>query len=91
MVIKAEEYMHSSAADYFYGKQVGKVKGALLNHVQTTFNLKEFMHLVAFAKPVVRRTTFIYKFEVLPCSGQALRNTPNNPEIFSFMTHPARA
>ena len=34
---KAEEFIHSSAADYFYGKQVGKVKVALLKPVQTTY------------------------------------------------------
>ncbi|MCY7420678.1 MAG: hypothetical protein LH478_02930 [Chitinophagaceae bacterium] len=38
MVNKAEEYVHSSAADYFYGKQVSKVKVALLNPVQTTYS-----------------------------------------------------
>ncbi len=38
MVIKAEEFIHSSAADYFYGEQVGKVKMALLDPVQTTYS-----------------------------------------------------
>ena len=38
MVIKAEEYIHSSAADYFCAKQVGKVKVALLDPVQTTYS-----------------------------------------------------
>ena len=39
VVIKAEEYLHSSAADYFYGKQVGKVKVALLE-LYTVFYLE---------------------------------------------------
>ena len=38
IVIKAEDYIQSSAADYFYGKQVGKVKVALLDQVQTTYD-----------------------------------------------------
>ena len=38
VVNKAEEFVYSSAADYFYGKQVGKVKVALLNPVQTTYS-----------------------------------------------------
>jgi REP element-mobilizing transposase RayT len=31
IVSKEEEYMHSSAADYYYGKQVGLVRTQLLN------------------------------------------------------------
>jgi hypothetical protein len=38
LVHKAEEYVYSSAADYVFGKQVGKVKVALLNPVQTTYS-----------------------------------------------------
>ena len=38
LVHKAEEYVYSSAADYVFGKQVGKVKVALLNTVQTTYS-----------------------------------------------------
>ncbi len=38
VVTKAEKYVFSSAADYFYGKQVGTVKVALLNPVQTTYS-----------------------------------------------------
>jgi hypothetical protein len=37
IVAKGEEYVFSSAADYFYGKQVGGVKVALLNPLQTTY------------------------------------------------------
>ncbi len=38
IVIKAEDYIHSSAADYYCGKQVGKVKVALPDPVQTTYS-----------------------------------------------------
>ena len=38
LVNKAEEYAYSSAADYFYGEQVGRVKVVLLNAVQTTYS-----------------------------------------------------
>ena len=38
LVNKAEDYVHSSAADYVFGKQVGKVKVALYNNVQTTYS-----------------------------------------------------
>jgi REP element-mobilizing transposase RayT len=38
VVYKAEEYIYSSAADYFNGKQVGKVKVALLDQLQTTYS-----------------------------------------------------
>lgn len=38
VVVKAEAYVYSSAADYFYGKQIGKVKVALLDAVQTTYS-----------------------------------------------------
>ena len=38
LVYKAEEYIKSSAADYFYGRQVGKVKVVLLDVVQTTYS-----------------------------------------------------
>ena len=38
LVNKAEDYVHSSAADYVFGKQVGKVKVALLDNVQTTYS-----------------------------------------------------
>ncbi|MDB5192221.1 MAG: transposase [Segetibacter sp.] len=38
MVIKAEYYACCSAADYVFGKQVGKVKGALFNSLQTTYS-----------------------------------------------------
>lgn len=38
LVYKAEEYVYSSAADYVFGRQVGKVKVALLNPVQTTYS-----------------------------------------------------
>ena len=38
LVHKAEEYVNSSAADYAFGKQVGKVRVALLNPVQTTYS-----------------------------------------------------
>ena len=37
IVSKPEEYIFSSAADYMFGKQVGQVKVALLNPVQTTY------------------------------------------------------
>ena len=37
LVYKAEEYVLSSAADYVFGRQVGKIKVALLNPVQTTY------------------------------------------------------
>ncbi len=37
-VTKSEEYTYSSAADYFTGKQVGKVKITFLERVQTTYN-----------------------------------------------------
>ncbi|MCW3106135.1 MAG: hypothetical protein JWQ09_641 [Segetibacter sp.] len=37
LVHKAEEYVYSSAADYVFGKQVGKVNVALLNPIQTTY------------------------------------------------------
>ena len=35
---RGEDYVFSSAADYVYGKQVGKVKVALLHSVQTTYS-----------------------------------------------------
>ncbi len=38
LVYKAEDYAHSSAADYVFGKQVGRVKVALLDSVQTTYS-----------------------------------------------------
>jgi putative transposase len=38
VVYKAEDYVYSSAADYFNGKQVGKVKVALLDQPQTRSN-----------------------------------------------------
>lgn len=38
LVRKAEEYLYSSAADYFYGKQVGRVKVAVLDQLQTTYS-----------------------------------------------------
>ena len=38
IVNKAEDYVYSSAADYVFGKQFGKVKVALLNNVQTTYS-----------------------------------------------------
>jgi REP element-mobilizing transposase RayT len=38
LVYKAEEYVFSSAADYVFGRQVGKIKVALLNPVQTTYS-----------------------------------------------------
>ena len=38
MVNKAEDYVYSSAADYVFGKQFGKVKLALLDSVQTTYS-----------------------------------------------------
>ena len=38
IVMKAEDFIHSSAADYFYGKQVGKIKTVLLDPVQTTYS-----------------------------------------------------
>ncbi len=38
LVNKAEKYVNSSAADYVFGRQVGKVKVALLNPVQTTYS-----------------------------------------------------
>lgn len=38
MVNKAEEYVYSSSADYVFGKQVEKVKVALLDSVQTTYS-----------------------------------------------------
>jgi hypothetical protein len=37
LVYKAEEYVYSSAADYFNGRQIGKVKVALLDQLQTTY------------------------------------------------------
>ena len=36
IINNAEDYVHSSAADYVFGKQGGKVKVALLDSVQTT-------------------------------------------------------
>ena len=38
LVHKAEEYVYSSAGDYVFGKQVGKVKVTLLNPLQTTYS-----------------------------------------------------
>ena len=38
LVHKAEEYVYSSAADSEFGKQVDRVKVALLNPVQTTYS-----------------------------------------------------
>jgi hypothetical protein len=38
IVTKAEEYVYSSAADYVFGKQVRRVKVALLDAVQTTYS-----------------------------------------------------
>jgi hypothetical protein len=38
LVYKAEEYVFSSAANYVFGRQVGKIKVALLNPVQTTYS-----------------------------------------------------
>jgi REP element-mobilizing transposase RayT len=38
LVHKAEEYVYSSAGDYVFGKQAGKVKVTLLNPVQTTYS-----------------------------------------------------
>ncbi len=38
LIYKAEEFAYSSAADYAFGKQVGKVKVALLDAVQTTYS-----------------------------------------------------
>ena len=38
LVYKAEEYVYNSAADYVFGRQVGKVKVALFNPVQTTYS-----------------------------------------------------
>ena len=38
LVYKAEEYVFSSAADYVFGRQVGKIKVALLNPVQTIYS-----------------------------------------------------
>ncbi|WP_207494491.1 REP-associated tyrosine transposase [Aridibaculum aurantiacum] len=37
IVQKAEEYVYSSAQEYVFGKQVGRVKVALLDSVQTTY------------------------------------------------------
>ncbi len=37
LVYKEEEYVLSSAADYVFGKQIGKVSVALLDHLQTTY------------------------------------------------------
>ncbi|WP_242692135.1 REP-associated tyrosine transposase [Aridibaculum aurantiacum] len=37
IVQKAEEYVYNSAADYVFGKQVRRVKVALLDVVQTTY------------------------------------------------------
>ena len=37
MVNKAEEYVNSSSSDYVFIEQVGKVKVALLDAVQTTY------------------------------------------------------
>ncbi len=37
LVFKEEEYVLSSAADYVFGKQIGKVSLALLDHLQTTY------------------------------------------------------
>ena len=38
LVYKAEEYVFRSAANYVFGRQVGKIKVALLNPVQTTYS-----------------------------------------------------
>jgi REP element-mobilizing transposase RayT len=38
LVCKAEDYVYSSAADYVFSKQVGRVKVALLDAVQTTYS-----------------------------------------------------
>lgn len=38
IVYKAEEYVYSSAKDYFNGQQVGKIKVVLLDAVQTTYS-----------------------------------------------------
>ena len=37
-MVRADDYVYSSAADYVSGKQVGKVKVALLDSVQTTYS-----------------------------------------------------
>jgi hypothetical protein len=37
LVYKAEEYVYSSAADYFNSRQISKVKVALLDQLQTTY------------------------------------------------------
>jgi hypothetical protein len=37
LVYRAEEYVYSSAADYVFHKQVGRVKVAFLDGVQTTY------------------------------------------------------
>ena len=38
IVYKTEEYIYSSAADYYEGKQVSKVKVVLLDALQTTYS-----------------------------------------------------
>ena len=37
-IYKAEGYLYTSATDYVFGKQGGKVKVALLKPVQTTYS-----------------------------------------------------
>jgi hypothetical protein len=37
VVIKAEDYVCSSAGEYFLGRQAGKVKVCLLDAFQTTY------------------------------------------------------
>ena len=49
IINKAEDYVHSSAADYVFGKQGGKVKVALLDSVQTTYT-SALWTVSAFAK-----------------------------------------
>jgi hypothetical protein len=38
VVVNAENYVYSSAADYVFGKQVGKVRVVLLDALQTTYS-----------------------------------------------------
>jgi hypothetical protein len=59
---KPEEYVYSSAADYFYSKK-GKSKSALLSPVQQ-HTVDDDEALLAFSKPIVLRTMFILLFEV---------------------------
>ncbi|MCY7421730.1 MAG: hypothetical protein LH478_08315 [Chitinophagaceae bacterium] len=53
LVYKAEEHVYSSAADYVFGRQVGKVKVALFEPCTNDVQLNIKQLFVACPKPVV--------------------------------------